>query len=344
MKRFSKMALGVLLCTAMITTAGCTKKKEKTLTLGEYKTISLKTSDIEEKAKTEIDTMLDQYGESEKIKKGKVKDGDTANIYYVGRVGGKKFEGGSCTKKTYPDGYDLTIGSNSFIEGFEEGLIGASVGDTLKVKATFPDPYQNNTELSGKTAVFTVTVNHLQGETKLPELNDAFVKANLSDYESVEHYKSSLRKDIVENLAWDVVFKDSKVENYPQDQVDKMYNQLNQSINYYLQQNNYSLTDYLSAQGTTSEDFKTDLTKTAKEDVEKQLIYGEIATNEKLEVSDKEYQESLREYLLNYQCEDEDVLSEMFQNYYGTDAKTIIEDDLLFKKVKEYLAENVKES
>lgn len=356
MRKFSKLALSVLLCAAMTVSTGCSLtdkvsdlfKKEKSssdyVTLGKYDSISLKKSEVDEKVQAQIDETLDEYSDYKKLKKGKVKKGDTVNIYYVGRMNGKKFDGGSCTKKTNPAGFDLTIGSNSFIEGFEDGLIGASVGDTVKVKTTFPDPYPNNPDYANKKAEFTVTINYLRGDKVIPELDDEFVTTNLTAYKSVDEYKSTLRSHSTEDMAWDAVYEASEVKEYPQDKVDAMYDQLYTSIVYYLQQNNYQLSDYLSAQNATSEDFKKQLQDTAKEDVGKQLVYGAIAEKENLAVTEKEYQSELKDYLSTYNCEDEEALNKLFQNYYGTDAQTIIMDDLLFKKVKSFLAENVKEA
>ena len=261
----------------------------------------------------------------------------------MGKVNGKKFSGGSCTKKENPDGYNLTIGSGTFIPGFEDGLIGAQVGQTLEVKATFPDSYSNNPDLAGKKAVFTVTVNYIQGKKIRPELTDKFVTKNLTSYKSLEDYESTLRQKSTEDLAWDSVYNASKVNEYPKKRTKEMYDQLYTSINYYLQQNNYTISDYLSAQKTTSADFKKDLTKTAKEDVGKQLVYGAIAEKENIKVSDKEYKEELKSYLSTYNCDDEEALNKQFHNFYGTDAKDLIMDDLLYKKVKSYLADNVVE-
>ena len=356
MRKFSHLALSVLLCAAMTVSTGCSlgdklnsvTKKEKSnsdyVTLGEYKSISLKKSDVDKQVQSQIDETLDTYADYKQVKKGKVKKNDTVNIYYVGRMNGKKFDGGSCTKKEMPTGYNLTIGSNSFIPGFEDGLIGKSVGDTVKVNTTFPDPYPNNPDFAGKKAVFTVTINYIQGDKILPELNDEFVTTNLSTYKSVDDYKSTLRQHSLQDMAWEKVYGEAKVNDYPQDQVDEMYNQLYTSINYYLQQNSYQLSDYLSAQNTTSEDFKKQLQDTAKQDVGKQLVYGAIAEKEKLEITEEEYEKELKNYLTSYNCEDEKALDEIFQNYYGTNAKSIIKDDLLFEKVKSLLSENVKET
>ena len=352
MRKISQTALSVLLCATMVFTSGCslggTKTKEKKadseyVQLTDYKKVSLKKSEVDEQVQKQIDSTLDNYAEYKKKKKGKVKKGDTVNIYYVGRVKGKKFDGGTCTKTENPDGYNLTIGSGTFIPGFEDGLIGAKVGQSLDVKATFPKQYSNNPDLAGKKAVFHVTVNYIQGKKVLPELTDEFVTKNLTSYKSLEDYKSTLRQHSIEDLAWDSVYNASKVKEYPSDRVKAMYDQLYTSINYYLKQNNYTISDYLSAQKTTSADFKKDLKKTAKEDVGKQLIYGAIAEKEDIKITDKEYKAELKSYLSTYNCKDEEELNKQFQNYYGTDAKELIMDDLLYKKVKTYLADNVEE-
>ncbi len=353
MRKISKTALSVLLCVTMVLTSGCSigskskketeKKASEYVTLGEYKQISMKKSDVDEQVQKQIDSTLDSYAEYKKKKSGKVKDGDTVNIYYVGKMNGKKFDGGTCTKKENPDGYNLTIGSGTFIPGFEDGLIGAGVGEKLDVKVTFPKSYPNNPDMAGKKAVFTVTINYIQGKKILPKLTDAFVKKNLTSYKSLKDYKDTLRQHSLEDLAWDSVYSASKVNEYPKARVNEMYKQLNTSIVYYLQQNNYTISDYLSAQNTTSSDFKKELTKTAKEDVGKQLVYGAIAEKENIEISDKDYKTELGSYLSTYNCKDEDALNEQFQNFYGTDAKQLIMDDLLYKKVKTYLADNVVE-
>ncbi len=358
--KMRKTVLTVMVCMAMAAVlGGCGREQSDTssasgdselqrngdyVTLGDYTSISLSKKEIEEKTEENINTVLENYGKPQQKKTGKVKKGDTVNIYYVGRVGGKEFEGGSCTKKDYPDGYDLEIGSGTFIDGFEDGLIGATPGQTLDVKVTFPDPYTNNADLAGKKAVFTVTVNYIHGETVLPKLTDQFVKKNLTDYKTAKEYRQYIRDTAVEDMAWELVYNASKVNEYPQDRVDDMYDQLNQSITYYLQQNNYTLSDYLASQNTTSEDFRSNLVSTAQTDVGKQLVYGAIAEKEKLGVSQEEYEEELKSYLDMYQCKDEEELNEHFQDYFGTKARNIIEDDLLFRKVKKYLAGNVKES
>lgn len=356
MKKTKQIAMALCLCLVMTVTSGCDAgdklkskfQKEKSssdyVTLGEYQEISLVKSEVDARVESDINETREMYVTYKEVKKGKIKDGDTVNIYYVGRMDGKKFEGGSCTKEDMPAGFDLTIGSGSFIEGFEDGLIGKKVGETVKVKTKFPDPYPNNPDYSGKDAIFTVTINYIRGDKIYPTIDDEFVAKNLTDYKDLEDYQSTLRQHAYEEMAWEKVFNDSEIKEYPQDQVDKMHDQLYTSIVNYLEQNNFQLSDYLSAQGTTSEDFQKQLEKTAKEDVAKQLVYQAIAEAADLEVTDEEYQKELKGYLDSYGCEDEKALDEKFEGYYGTDAKSIITDDLQFKKIKSYLAENVKET
>ena len=134
LKKYSKL-LAITLCTAMMVTSvtGCGKKDSDNnvtseakqnadclsyVTLGNYSSIELKKSEIDDEVNSQISDNIKNTGKFEKEKKGKVKNGDILNIYYVGKVKGKAFDGGSCTKKTNPDGYDLEIGSHSFIDGF----------------------------------------------------------------------------------------------------------------------------------------------------------------------------------------------------------------------------------
>ncbi len=364
MKKYQKTMMSLLLCLVAVMFCGCsqadqakeqagqttvpgqTAVPEQTgsadlVTLADYEEISLKKSDIEQQVQSEIDSMLDRYAEYKKKKTGKVKSGDSVNIYYVGKIDGKKFEGGSCTKKDSPNGYNLTIGSGTFIPGFEDGLIGARVGSVLDVDVAFPDPYPNNPDLAGKKAVFTVTVNYVQGKKVLPELTGKFVQENLPTYKSVEDYKTTLRGNVLEEMAWDDVYSASTVNEYPEDQVQSTYDQLNTSIQFYLKQNNYTLSDYLSAQNVTSSDFEDQMRETARMDVSRQLVYGAIAEKEDLVVSDEEYQEGLEKYLSTYGCEDEEALNKQFQDFYGTDASDMIKDELLFKKVKSFLVDHV---
>lgn len=369
MKKYSKLLAITLCATIALSSGGCgatdklknaitnnktDSKKESSseikcldhVTLGDYTSIDIKKSEIDKSTKEQIEKNIKNTGDYTKVKKGKVKKGDVVNIYYVGRVNGKTFEGGSLTKKTNKAGYDLEIGSNAFIEGFEDGLIGKKVGTTCKVKATFPKVYSQNSKLAGKKAVFTVTINFKE---VYPELSDKFVKKNLKDFDknyenTAAGYSKYVRDNILAEKTWSTFYDTCKVKDYPKSKMDTMKKQLKTSITYYLTSTGYSLEDYLKSQNLSSEDFNKQLETTAKTDVGKQLVYGAVAEKEKIEVTDEQYKEELETYLTNYNCKDEKELNSTFKDYYGVDAKTIITDDILYKNVKNFLVKKVKES
>lgn len=147
------------------------------VTLPEYKGVPISPSVFiasEETLKSQIDQILANYTEYEKITDRAVADGDTINIDYVGKVDGVEFDGGS----TKGQGTDVTIGVTQYIDDFLEQLIGHKPGETFDIEVTFPDPYEPNTALSGKDAIFTVTINYIQGNPLTTELTNEIA----SDY------------------------------------------------------------------------------------------------------------------------------------------------------------------
>ena len=159
--------------------------------LCDYKNITVNYADIEytdEQMAEDIQAMLEEYAGLNTETTVAVKDGDKVNIDYVGTVDGVAFSGGD----TEGQGADLTIGSNSYIDDFEEQIIGHVAGDSFDVNVTFPDEYSSNPDLAGKDAVFAVVLN---GIYTTPEFNDEFVAEYLSDYASTaEEYKTYLRE------------------------------------------------------------------------------------------------------------------------------------------------------
>ena len=181
MKKQTVFMAAVLAAVALATGCGAKKSEVKTdyvddlskyVTLGEYKGLEYEETSTEvtdEDVQAELDYLLESKADVEKIMDGTVADGDTVNIDFTGMRDGVAFDGGSGT------GYDLTIGSNSFIDNFEEQLIGMKPGDTKEINVTFPDPYPNNPDLAGVPVVFEVTVNYICGENIIPEMSDQFI-------------------------------------------------------------------------------------------------------------------------------------------------------------------------
>lgn len=186
------------------------------LALADYKNISVPEDEVaatEDEVNERIDSELESYKELDTDPALTVADGDEVNIDYVGTVDGEEFAGGNSNG----EGYDLTIGSGSFVDDFEEQLIGHKVGEDVTVEVTFPETYSE--ELAGRDAVFAVTIN---GIMTAPELTDEFVAENLADAEEVStaaEYRAKLeadfRKEHLEEYLADYVVENSTVNSYP---------------------------------------------------------------------------------------------------------------------------------
>ena len=194
--KLKKFVLGAVFALALVGMMGCNKDKEKDeyaskITIGKYKGIEVEKmstqptkDDIESQIKSYLYTLKD-----EKIKK--VKDGDNVNIDFEGKIDGEAFDGGSS------EGYDLLIGSNSFIDDFEEQLIDKKVGKEYDIKVTFPKDYAASEELQGKDAVFTVKINYVSPR----KLTDKIVKKDESnECKTVEEYETYVEEQLIEQL------------------------------------------------------------------------------------------------------------------------------------------------
>ncbi len=312
-------------------------------TLADYKKVELDKSEVDKELQKQIDATLETYASYKQIKKGKVKEGDTVNLYYVGRIDGEVFEGGSCTEKDYPSGFDLTIGSGDFIDGFEDALIDKEVGKTYDIDVTFPEEYPQSEELAGKPAVFTVTINYKRGEKIKTKFNDEFVKKNLTQYTSAKDYKKQNRQSIIKSMALKKVCEDTKIDKYPEDKVNEMTTQLKKTFEVYLSQSGINIEQYLTGKKITEEEHNNQLKETSTTDVGNQLVYNAIAQAEKIEITDEEYQTELKTYLTSHNVQTEEDLNKIFISNYGTTIKNIIYNNLLFNKVSDFVYKNAKE-
>ena len=206
----------------------------------DYASIPLKKADIEpteEDVQSQIDSLLSQNTTTQQITDRAAADGDTVNINYTGSVDGVAFTGGSA------ENYDLTLGSNTFIDGFEEQIVGHKPGETFDVNVTFPDGYSDSTDASGNTvklsgqkAVFTVTLNYIS-ESVLPELTDAWVASNFGSSNNLytaealrAYYQEQLYTSNLNTAVMDDLMANSTFKSIPQQVMDY---QVNQCLNYY---------------------------------------------------------------------------------------------------------------
>ncbi|MDO4285818.1 MAG: trigger factor [Eubacteriales bacterium] len=227
-----------------------------------------------------------------------VQEGDIANIDYVGRIDGEEFDGGSATDT------NLTIGSGRFIDGFEDGLIGAKVGETVTLDLKFPDDYSSE-EVAGKDVEFTVTVNKIL-ETQTPELTDEFVaQQGIDGVTTVEEYRtycydqlmeqaqasydSSVQNQIVQWLEDNATFK----QDPPEEMVTRYNTTYTENFNAYAQNYGLDLETYMTYMGSSADTYEQDIQDMALRAAKEYIILQAIADREDLNISDSEFNTEL---------------------------------------------------
>ena len=305
---------------------------DKLVTLGEYKGLKL-TKEITEVRDEDIDDAVADALENTYVEVDRpAENGDTVNIDYVGTMEGEEFEGGSDT------GFDLQLGSHSFIDGFEDGLVGAKKGDVVTLDLTFPKNYTE--ELSGKAVQFKVTVNKVQTTSK--EISEEWVKAN-TEFESVEDYRRDIRvkletqnntdaEDTMEGEAWKMVLENSEVNEYPEEGVQYGRYYYDQLLKSYCQQSGITLEQYMEAKNMTADDYKEMQTAYAQSMAGQLLIMAAIEKAEGISAEDQQYQESLKE-LIEASGVDEDT----FFSYYE---RFSVEQSLMLERINKIIVDN----
>lgn len=271
----------------------------KYLTLGQYTGIEYSYTEPqisdEDVTKYIHGKMSDKgYGENKEVTDRTVKNGDTVNIKFVGKVDGSEFEGGTS------DSSDLEIGSNSFIEGFEDGCIGMSVGETKVLNLKFPENYGKE-NLNGKDVEFTVTVNKIT-ETIYPEFTDDIAKELSSDYPTADEYKKYASEQVLnesisaaesqkENDIWTKVMANASFTSVPDDEVAK-YKELLLKTYDSQAQSAYNMTyeELLKqAYNMTLDDIDDELTKQAETATKQYMVVMAIAREQNLTPDDEEF-------------------------------------------------------
>ena len=305
---------------------------DKLVTLGEYKGLKL-TKEITEVRDEDIDDAVADALENTYVEVDRpAENGDTVNIDYVGTMEGEEFEGGSDT------GFDLQLGSHSFIDGFEDGLVGAKKGDVVTLDLTFPKNYTE--ELSGKAVQFKVTVNKVQTTSK--EISEEWVKAN-TEFESVEDYRRDIRvkletqnntdaEDTMEGEAWKMVLENSEVNEYPEEVVQYGRYYYDQLLKSYCQQSGITLEQYMEAKNMTADDYKEMQNAYAQSMAGQLLIMAAIEKAEGISAEDQQYQESLKE-LIEASGVDEDT----FFSYYE---RFSVEQSLMLERINKIIVDN----
>ena len=339
MKRILSLTLVVFLLSTLLTACGKNKTIlfssvdfDKALTLAEYKGITLDTSSDEYGEFYDNVIVSDIKSNSLYIEKteGTVSEGDIANIDYVGKKDGVAFEGGT------DEGYDLEIGSNSFIEGFESGLIGAEIGKTIDLNLTFPENYGNE-ELNGADVVFTVTVNSVQ-TTDGVEPKDIYEDLG---YKTLKEYENDVKERATENYFLNLVRSKSEIKEYPDEDVKTLKTQIKDALN-----NNFtsyygmSLESYLTQNGMTMIDFENNLLNNQVKPLiaETMPLYA-ILDKEGVKITDEDLETKLQELVKEYKNSGTSVDAETIKKSVG---EYSIENLAVQEKALEIIKENAK--
>ena len=290
----------------------------------------------------EIQDTLNWYAEGEHLLEGEAADGDTVNIDYAGTIDGEAFDGGTAEDQT------LTIGDGGYIDGFEDGIIGMKPGETKDINVTFPEDYGAE-NLAGKDAVFTITLNYIEGEEIIPELTEEFVKENF-DVDTIDEYRDSVRADLEENAqtlfeteqqgqVTDGLMEICEVDNVDEDAVEKDMQEVIDQYQYYAGMYGMEYEDFLSSYGMDKESFEKELKEQATYFEKQNMILHKIAELENIEVTDEDVEAYLQEMADSYGYDSLDDLKSEMENE-GFDPMEDSRDNLLLQKTKEWLVEH----
>ena len=290
----------------------------------------------EEEVNAEIARVQDRNARKVAVEDRAAQLGDIANIDFVGTVDGVKFDGGEA------EGFDLTLGSGQFIPGFEDQVVGMSIGETKDVNVTFPENYQAEA-LKGKAAVFAVKLNALQAK-ELPELTDEFIKdatgsATVAEYK--EKTMARLQKqadrranDATENSILEAIAANAEAE-IPQAMIESEINGLVQKFEYQLMYQGLKLQDYLEFLKISVADFRKNYEEQAKKNVMSQLIISQIIKEEKIEATEEEINAKVAEQAASVGKEAEEYKKNMDPRQFD-----YIASDIVITKLFSFLKAN----
>ena len=267
--------------------------------LGEYKGIKFDKVEYnvtDEDIDADIKRLQERNARTVEVADRAAEIDDIANIDYSGAVDGVKFEGGTA------EGYDLVLGSHSFIPGFEEGVVGMNVGDTKDVAVKFPEEYHSE-DLKGKDAIFTVKLNKLS-KKELPEVTDEFIK-EATGVETIDAYKAETKAKMedanakkaereLENKMIEF-FTDSAEVEIPDAMIENQIDYMVQDMEYRMSYQGLKLEDFLKYTNQNMADYRKTFTEQAKKSVKQQLVIDAIISKEEIAASDEEVKEKVNE-------------------------------------------------
>ena len=323
----------------LVFTAEVTVKPE--VKLGQYKGLEMEEQDTEvkdEEIEEQLKRLQERYAELAVKEDGTVEKGDTVVLDFEGFVDGKPFDGGKA------ENYSLEIGSNAFIPGFEDQLVGMKANEEKEINVTFPEDYHAE-ELKGKDAVFKVKVHEIKVK-QLPEIDDEFAKDVDDDVETLDQLKEKIKNQLKEqketaalNAQRDQVVEKA-AENAEIDvpavmierEIDRMIRELEQQM----AAQGITMKMYYNITGTDEQSLREQMKESAEKRVRASLTLEAIADAENIEVSDEEVEKDIKETADNFGLTVEQV-KQMLDIQGGSDA---VKNDLRIRKAIDFLVEN----
>ncbi|MBQ5445307.1 MAG: trigger factor [Lachnospiraceae bacterium] len=313
------------------------------VTLADYVGLEVPKTETEvtdDEVNAEIDKEREQNARIVSVEDRAVEDKDMVTIDFEGFVDGVAFEGGKGTD------YPLTIGSHSFIDTFEEQLIGKNIGEETDVNVKFPEEYHAE-ELKGKDATFKVTVKKIQ-KKELPEVNDEFA-SEVSEFETVAEYKDDIKKNLEEKKAneakaakqdavIDKIIEGAQME-IPDAMVDFQVEQMAQDFERRLTSQGLSVDQYFAYTGMDAKQLEEQMKPQALKKIQTRLVLEAIASKENIEVSDEEFNKEVEDMAKAYQME-----KDTLEGYLSDSDKENIKKDIMVRKAAEFAADNAKEA
>ena len=304
------------------------------VTLGQYKGIEVPKREVkveDSEVDAELSRMAERNARIETVDRA-AQMGDTVVIDFEGFEGGKPFQGGKA------EGYSLTLGSGSFIPGFEEALVGAVAGEERDVNVTFPENYAK--ELAGKPAVFKCKVHEVKESIK-PELDDEFAK-DVSEFDTLDALKNDIRERFTKSREEqnERAFESSAVQlaaanmtcNVPACMIDEQVDHQIEQFAYQLQSQGMKMEDYTKMIGGDLSSLRQSMRPMAEQTVRSDILLSEIARTENLEVTDEEVEEELKKLAEQYQMELDKVKAAV--------DTAAVKSDLMGKKAAKIITDN----
>ena len=326
---------------AFIFTAEVAVKPE--VTLGEYKGLEVpktETEVTEEEIEAELKKEQEKNSRTITVEDRGAENGDIATIDFEGFIDGTAFEGGKGTD------YPLTLGSGSFIPGFEDQLVGAKAGDHVEVNVTFPEEYQA-AELAGKAAVFQCDVKKVEAK-ELPELDDDFAQ-DVSEFDTLAEYKDDIRKKLTERkekearTAKENAAVDKAIENAQMEIPDAMINtQISQMLDDFsrrMQAQGLTMEQYFQFTGMTADKMREEMKPQALKRIQTRLVLAKIAETENIQPTDEEVNEEISKMAEMYKME-ADKLKELL----GDRELEQMKKDMAVQKAVTLVADEAKEA